>query len=431
MMQNLYHVPNVLGKCPAFIKAHVPGSKSITNRALLIAALADGKSRLKGALFSDDSRYFLKSLQNLGFDVQGDEKTQEIVVNGLGGKIPDKNAQIDVGSAGTAARFLAAMLGVSQGHFHIDASEQMQKRPMQSLFTALKSLGAEIHFLGEEGFLPVEIGNPGMAGARGEVTIDIEKSSQFLSALLIVSPLFQEGLTIHVQGTHGMAYIEMTIKMMEQFGVHVTKEGNTFFTAPGQDYHAGEYQIEPDISAACYFYAMAPLLHSSVVVEHVHTPSLQGDLAFLSVLEEMGAVRTEEEQGIVLKGTGKMQGIEADLSACSDQTMTLAAIAPFAEGPTKITGIGHIRYQESNRLQAVRTELTRMGVLCEEIENGLQIWPGQPHACEIETYEDHRIAMGFSLTGLMADGIVIKNPGCCAKTFAHYFDELEHILGVR
>lgn len=428
----IYHVQPVYGKKKLEEKhkeiiAQVPGSKSITNRALLIAAMAEGTSHLKGALFSDDSRYFLSSLQSLGFEAKGKEETGEITITGLGGRVPKRQAEIYVGSAGTAARFLTAMLGLSDGEYLIQASEQMKKRPMDSLFSALLSLGASITYQEKEGFLPVLIGNDGIT--KTEVTVDIEKSSQFLSGLLIVAPLFPEGLTVHVEGTHGMAYIDMTITMMEQFGVSVEKPAErTFVVKKGQKYRAMEYQIEPDLSAACYFYAMAPLLGRKVQVKNVHTPSLQGDMAFLSVLKKMGASLTEEEDGIVMEGSGSFHGVHADLSACSDQTMTLAAIAPFADSETVISGIGHIRFQESNRLLAVKTELLRMGIVCEKIEGGLKIMPGIPKAAELETYEDHRIAMGFSLTGLRADGIVLKNPGCCAKTFAGYFEELERVL---
>lgn len=408
------------------IKACVPGSKSITNRALLIAALSNGTSHLRHALFSDDSKYFLSSLQSLGFLAEGNEETEEITITGLGGKIPKKKAEIYVGSAGTAARFLTAILGLSDGEYKILASEQMQKRPMKSLFDALTSLGADITYENSEGFLPVWIGNKKIT--QTEVTIDINKSSQFLSALLIASPLFENGLKVHVLGNHGMAYIELTIKMMKQFGVHVDRIENTFIVPANQKYQAMDYEIEPDISAACYFYAMAPLLKKRVQVRNVHMKSLQGDIAFLDILKEMGAELTEEPDGIIMEGTEEFHGVYADLSACSDQTMTLAAIAPFANSETRITGIGHIRFQESNRIEAVKTELCRMGIICEEIENGLRIEPGMPNPAKIETYEDHRIAMGFTLTGLRAGGIIIKNPGCCAKTFVHYFDELERVL---
>jgi len=436
------------------IVGRVPGSKSITNRALLIAALADGRSHLKGALFSDDSRYFLQSLQSLGFDVEKREQAQDVFINGLGGKIPKDKAEIYVGSAGTAARFLAALLGISEGSYTIQASEQMQKRPMAALFETLEDLGAQIVPLKEEGFLPVVIGKKkeftGEAAAvekkktlmeetavseskerfAQEVVVNIEKSSQFLSALLIVSPLFEKGLTIHVEGSHGMAYIEMTVSMMKQFGVDVQRNGTIFYTAPGQHYHAMEYEIEPDISSACYFYALAPLFGKRVMVKDVHMSSIQGDLAFLSVLEKMGAVLSEEDDGIVMEGTGVMSGVKVDLSACSDQAITLAAIAPFADGSTEITGIGHIRFQESDRLTAIRTELTRMGILCKEIENGngLVIYPGTPRPCLIETYEDHRMAMGFSLTAMAVEGMVIDNPDCCAKTFAHYFQAMDRAI---
>ncbi len=427
----------------AMISACVPGSKSITNRALLIAALAEGTSHLKNALFSDDSKYFLSSLQSLGFEAEGCEETKEITVVGLGGKIPKQKAEIYVGSAGTAARFLTALLGLSNGEYKINASEQMKKRTMDSLFHAMECLGAKITYHERKGFLPITIGNSKIiqteaekeietgieVKAEVEVTVDIEKSSQFLSALLITAPLFEHGLKVYVIGTHGMAYIEITIKMMEQFGVHVDREENkTFFIAPGQKYHAMDYQIEPDVSAACYFYAMALLLGRRVLVKNVYKTSLQGDIVFLTILQEMGATLWEEPEGIVMEGTGNFHGICADLTACSDQTMTLAALAVFADSETRIIGIDHIRFQESNRLMAIKTELQRMGIVCEEIEHGLRIEPGEPRPAEIETYEDHRIAMGFSLIGLRANGISIKNPECCAKTFRHYFDELENVL---
>ena len=411
----------------------VPGSKSITNRALLLAALGKGKSTLSGVLFSDDSRHFLQSLVSLGFQVEIDEENKQVTVYGEGGNIPKKDATINVGSAGTAARFLTAFLGISQCHCHIDASEQMKKRPMKELFTALSSLGSSFSFTEKEEFLPVEFANDAPLSAS-EVTVDIDKSSQFLSALLISACLFPGDFTVHVTGTHGMAYIDMTVAMMQQFGVHVEKpDATTFFIPGGQTYTARDYFIEPDMSAACYFYAMAPLLGISMTVPHIPEQSLQGDVQFLEVLKQMGCtvIYDAKKGSFVATGSGNrsFSGVSANLGSFSDQTMTLAAIAPFANSKTTITGISHIKYQECDRFHAIINELTRVGITCREINDGdgIEIEPGTPHAAEIETYDDHRMAMAFSLLGLRVDGIIIKNAECCKKTFETYFEVLKQM----
>lgn len=435
------------------LTVQVPGSKSITNRALLLATLAEGTSTLRGVLFSDDSRHFLKCIQDLGFETTVDEETKVITVNGHGGEVPLKEASQYVGSAGTAARFLTAYLGISNGLYHMDASEQMRKRPMAPLLDSLKELGCEILYTNSEspantdttegnfregyfregyfreGFFPFTLRSHGFG--QDHITINIDHSSQFLSALLIASCLSEKDFTVNVEGTHGMAYIEMTRKMMAQFGVTVdTPTSDSFVTKAGQSYQALDYQIEPDVSAACYFYAMAPLLHIPVMVEHVHFDSLQGDVAFIHILEKMGCIATDTPQGILLTPPAKegFSGVTVDMSACSDQAITLAAIAPFADSPTKITGIGHIRFQESNRIHAICTELARMGIRCEEGEDNITIYPGTPAPSVVNTYEDHRMAMGFSLIGLRSEGIVIDNPACCRKTFENYFTVLESVI---
>jgi len=411
----------------------VPGSKSITNRALLLAALANGKSTLSGVLFSDDSRHFLSSLCSLGFRVEIDEAKKQVIVYGEGGRIPNPNGTIHVGSAGTAARFLTAFLGISNCSCRIDASEQMKKRPMKELFIALSSLGSRYSFPEKENYLPVIFANDTPMKAS-EVTVDIDKSSQFLSALLISSCLFPNDFTVHITGTHGMAYIEMTIAMMKQFGVYVERpDDTTFFIPGGQSYTARDYFIEPDMSAACYFYAMAPLLGITMTVPHIPKHSLQGDSQFLTVLSHMNCQVTYDPTIESFRVSGPknctFSGVTVNLSSFSDKTMTLAAIAPFASSPTHITGISHIKYQECDRFHAILNELTRMGISCEETDDGdgIFIYPGTPKAAEIETYEDHRMAMAFSLVGLRTEGIVIKNAECCAKTFETYFKVLESI----
>ena len=421
MTSNTYQVPCIfqqLQKNPAStaapLKVTVPGSKSITNRALLLATLAEGVSTLRGALFSDDSRHFLKCIQDLGFEAHADESARQITVKGLGGALPRREASLYVGSAGTAARFLTAFLGVSTGVYHMDASEQMRRRPMAPLLNALRELGCEV----VHGF------------QKDHIRINIDGSSQFLSALLISSCLCGRDFTTCVEGSHGMAYIEMTLKMMEQFGIRThSPSPGTFLTRAGQRCRALNYAIEPDVSAACYFYALSPLLNIPVLVEQVHFDSLQGDKDFVNILVQMGCSAADTPQGILVvpPAGGKFSGVTVDMSACSDQAITLAAIAPFADSPTTITGIGHIRLQESDRIAAMAAELSRMGIDCREGSHSITISPGLPRPALVDTYDDHRMAMGFSLTGLRSPGIVIDNPGCCRKTFEGYFEVLDGV----
>ncbi|MCC8013968.1 MAG: 3-phosphoshikimate 1-carboxyvinyltransferase [Eubacterium sp.] len=423
-----YEVKNIYGK-KGSLSVRVPGSKSITNRALLTAALAEGESLLDGILFSDDTRYFMGCLKALGIKTEISEALSTARIFGCGGKLPVKTAEINVGSAGTAARFITALLAVCDGEFFIDSSEQMKKRPMKPLLDSLTSLGAEIEYKGAEGFFPFVI--KGKTPDISSVEVDIDKSSQFLSALLIVSPLFKNGADIAVKGTHGMNYVKITADMMADFGVKTeqTVDGG-FKTDPGQHYIGRYYEVEADLSAACYFYAVAAVLGISVTVKNVFKNTVQGDIGFIKVLEEMGCSAEETEGGICLTGPkdGGLKGVEADLSGFSDQALTLAAIAPYASTPTTIKGIAHIRGQECDRINAITQNLKAMGVKTEETEDSVKIYPSEPKPCEVETFNDHRVAMSFALTGLRSDGIVIKNPSCCKKTFENYFDVLDSCI---
>ena len=419
----------------------VPGSKSMTNRALLMAALSDGVTELSGVLFSDDSRYFISSLQSLGFATQVDEKEKKVTVKGENGKIPEKEAQIYVGSAGTAARFLTAMLGMSDGIYTIQASEQMKKRPMKDLFLLLKQAGAGIEYLEKEGYLPIKITGRKANNLNGKaepekieqkltVQLDISKSTQFLSAMLLISPMIEEGLCIEItsEKTDG-SYIKITRGMMEEWGVTSLFDGRNYEVSAGASYHMKHYIVEPDMSAACYFYGAAAITGGLALVRNVHMDNSQGDRKFLEVLEKIGCSVTDSEEGIVVEGPadGKIKGIDIDMNDFSDQTMTLAAMAPFASEKVHISHIGHIRLQESDRIHAIVTELTRVGIRCEETEDSITVYPGKPHAALIETYEDHRMAMAFSLIGLKTEGIVIHNPMCCRKTFENYFELLTEL----
>ncbi len=450
-MENRYLVKTV--NQPVDWKVTVPGSKSMTNRALLLAALSEGTVEVEGVLFSDDSRHFLGSLDALGFALRVDEERKHVTVTGCGGKIPRKEAQIDVGSAGTAARFLTAMLGVSDGCYTILASEQMKRRPMLPLFEGLMSVGARITYLEKEGFLPVKIcgrgyrgeeeagpakGTPGTAGEEAgpalpaELALDISKSTQFLSAMLLVAPMIRQGLFVRItsEKTDG-SYIRITRTMMEEFGVTAEFDGRNYTVAPGVSYRRERCTVEPDMSAACYFYAAAAVTGGRAVVNHVHRDNTQGDLKFLEVLARMGCTVEETADGICVTGPrdGKLHGITVDMNDFSDQALTLAAIAPFADAPVQIRHIGHIRLQESDRIRAITEALGALGIRCEEEEDVVRILPKEPHGGTVKTYEDHRVAMAFALTGLRTDGVWIENPACCGKTFEEYFDVLEELTG--
>lgn len=416
------------------IKVTVPGSKSITNRALLLAAMTDGECLLKGALFSDDSRYFLKALKDLGFNVEENEDAKCVKVTGCKGKIPNESGTIYVGSAGTAARFLTAMLGLSSGNYVINASEQMKKRPMKPLFDVLKEMGAQIEFMENEDALPVKI--------RGcfcdcneslpkKIKLDISKSTQFLSALLMTGCMCENGLDIEITSEKKTgSYIDITKKMVEEFGGHISFDGTTYRVAR-KAYNSMEYQIEPDVSAACYFYGIAAIYGVKALVYNVHFDSTQGDIKFLKVLKDMGCDIEDTEEGIVVTGPDKtggnrLKGIEyLDMNNFSDQALTLANVAVFADEPTTIGNISHIRGQECDRLNAIAVNLRAMGISVDEKEDSITIYPGEVKAAEIETFDDHRVAMSFTMSGLGGAGLVIRNPLCCKKTFENYFDIID------
>ena len=407
----------------------VPGSKSMTNRALLLAALSEEEAILQGVLFSDDSRHFLDCLVTLGYKLDINETEKTVKLQGCGRNIPNKFAKINVGSAGTAARFITAMLALSDGGYEIGCSEQMEKRPMEELFKVLTDMGAQFTYLKEEGHLPVRV--KGNGGICKDINMDISKSTQFLSAMLMVTPVTDSGICIRITSEKKEgSYIHITMKMLQSFGVDVKFDGECY-TVPGkQKLQIGTYYIEPDVSAACYFYGMAALTGGKVIVKNVHSDSMQGDLKFLSVLEKMGCEKTEEQDGIAIQGPkdGKLKGVDINMNDFSDQALTLAALAPFADSETVIRNIGHIRGQECNRMAAIVNELKKCGIGCWEDGDDIHIEPGKIAPAVIETYEDHRVAMAFTLLGLKANGIVISNPMCCKKTFETYYEVLEQFI---
>ncbi|MCC8192234.1 MAG: 3-phosphoshikimate 1-carboxyvinyltransferase [Ruminococcus sp.] len=425
-------------KSDACVEVCVPGSKSITNRALLIAAMANGESTLKGCLSSDDSMYFIECLKTLGFKVisQKNGLDYDITISGCGGEIPNKNAEIYVGSAGTAARFLVAMLAFSDGEYTVNSSEQMKKRPMAPLIDSLRSAGAKVTCTEEEGHFPLIIKGAGKAAVPEKIAVNIDKSSQFLSALLIAASTLEKEIEIEATGSHGLSYVELTLEMMKAFGSSPkvqAKDACVSYKFSGREsFNAREYEIEPDMSAAAYFYALAAISGIRLSVKGVTSDMLQGDTQFLTVLQKMGCKFITNDKGyseIIGAAGGKLKGgFTVDMSSFSDQALTLAAIAPFADAPITITGISHIRLQECDRINAIVQNLSALGVKVSENSDGVTIYPSTPEGNEIQTFDDHRVAMSFALTGLKVPGVRILNPDCCKKTFAQYFDVSEDVI---
>lgn len=432
-MDKIYHVKKWKPKSP--VKITVPGSKSMTNRALMLSAISNCTCMLDGVLFSDDSRAFLSCLLSLGFDVKIDEDAKQVMIQGAGGMIPKNNAVINVRSAGTAARFLTVMLALAGGDYEMQSSSQMAKRPMQPLLSILEDAGAKIEYLGEKGHFPFMLHAHDLTFS--DVTIDTSLSSQFASALLMAGCLLPEGLALTMTGSRTSgSYIQMTLSMMEQFGVHFSEKqkdnGEKTYVIPGkQEFGVSRFLIEPDLSGAAYFYSLAPLFGIDVLVRNVHLNSLQGDIKYVELLSKLGGSLQDTEEGLWLKGSGMTHyaGQTVDMKDYSDQSMTFAAVSVFADTVTEIINIGHIRFQETDRMAAIMNELSRMGIRCEEIpeKEGIRIYPGKPGPALIHTYEDHRMAMAFTLVGLKCDGIDIDDPGCCAKTFENYFELIDSL----
>lgn len=402
----------------------VPGSKSLTNRALLVAALAQGTSKLQNALFSDDSRFFAQALQTLGFDIQLDEARQEMTMTGLGGNIPANNAELFIGNAGTAARFLTAFLTLGHGEYRLDGDSRMRERPIQDLIDALNQLGVELE--ARNNCPPVEIFAKGLMGGKTKIAGDI--SSQFLSAFLMVAPYAGSPVEIEVTTElNSKPYVDMTIAVMKDFGVEIARqEYKRFSIQPASYVSINQYPIESDASAASYFFAAPAICGGTVRVENISRTSKQGDIAFLNVLEKMGCIIQEGADFIEVTGINKLLGVDADMRDMPDTAQTLAVIAPFASSPTRIRGIASARVKETDRVHATCTELSRLGISVEEHEDGMTIYPcDEIQPGTIQTYNDHRMAMAFALIGLRVEGIRIENPSCVSKTFPNYFQVLD------
>ncbi len=407
----------------------LPGSKSYTNRALIIAAMAEGESLLRQALFSDDTDYMADALRTLGIAVEQDAPAATFRVQGANGRIPVANAELFCGNAGTAARFLTAFVALGNGTYVVDGVERMRQRPIQPLLESLQQLGVNAYARNNDGCPPVVVETKGFTGGKAHMRGDI--SSQYFSALLMASPLSQSGVDLEVEGDLvSKPYLDMTASTMAAFGATVTNDGYKRFRVPGGQHYAGRtYDIEPDASGASYFFAAAAVTGGRVRVLHLGKGSAQGDLTFVRLLERMGCTVTQTDDYTEVVGTSQLHGIDADMGDISDTAQTLAALAPFADGPVTIRNIAHVRGKETDRVAATANELRRLGLRVEERPDGLTAYPGDTSPTQIETYDDHRMAMSFAVTGLKIPGIRIKDPSCVSKTFPDFWERFAALRG--
>lgn len=412
--------------------APVPGSKSITNRALVLAALANGTTTLTNALFADDTARMADCFRALGFRVDSDEAAQTFTAYGLGGRIPATDAALIVGNSGTTARFVTPVAALGTGTFTLDGDPRMRERPIGDLLEALTALGVRAESVTGNGCPPVKIHATGLHG--GETIIRADTSSQFLSGLLLAAPCATVDTTITVEGELLSApYIGITVEMIRAFGgvVDVSDNGRRYRVPGNQTYTApGTYAIEPDASSATYFWGAAAITGGTVRVPGIGAGALQGDAAFVDILEAMGCRVTRGVDFLEVSGTGTLRGGTFDMNAVSDTVMTLAALAPFAETPTVIENVGHIRHKETDRINATVAELRRLGVGVDERPDGFTVYPcaAVTPTEPVRTYNDHRMAMAFALIGLRVPGVRIAGPACARKTFPDYFARLERLV---
>ncbi len=405
----------------------VPGSKSITNRALIMAALYSNECTLQNPLVSEDTEVMIDSLCRLGHVVNVDGTSMTVHKSTSKWKKTDKTVELFVENSGTSMRFLTAMVAVGRGRFRLDGVPRMCERPIRDLIDALNQIGAVARCEANNDCPPVIVEASGLPGGRASLRADL--SSQYLSAILMAAPRAKQSCTIELTGTIvSEPYIDMTLAMMAHWGLQVRRTHNTFeIPAQVEPYTITNYVIEPDASAASYFFAAAAILGGSVTVQGMKRDMLQGDVRFVDALAMMGCVVEELDMGIRVTGPDSLSGITIDMNAISDTVPTLAAVACFATSSTTIQNVAHIRHKETDRIAAIATELRKLGIQVDEIKDGLTITPKAMLGCVLDTYNDHRMAMSLALIGLKVPGVAIRNPGCVAKTypgFWHDFDRL-------
>ncbi len=407
----------------------VPGSKSLTQRALIVSALARGRSTLVGALDSDDSRHLRRALRRLGVRVR--EGRASWSVRGTGGALRPVRSSLAVGNAGTAMRFLTALVALGRGRYVLDGSPRMRRRPIGELVTALQRLGVEARCLGRRGCPPVEVRGSGVIPG-GRTRLSGADSSQYLSALLMVAPLARRPVAIRVSGRRVSApYVDLTLGVMRAFGARLRGAAGRLYTVPApQAYRPRRYVVEADASSASYFLAAAALTGGRVRVSNLPAASAQGDARFADLLERMACEVRRGRGGVeaAAPGGGALRGLDADLTDMPDVVPTLAAVALFAHTPTRIRGVAHLRLKETDRLRALAREITRLGGSCRETADGLLIRPRLLRGAALRTYDDHRMAMALALVGLRVPGVRIQDPACVRKSFPDYFTRLFALL---
>ena len=361
-------------RAPLQARITLPGSKSITNRALLLAAMALGRSTLDSVLLSDDTGYMTTALRTLGFRIEVDEAARRMVVDGIGGAIPSSNADLFVGGAGTAMRFLVGFLTLGQGHYRIDGNQRMRQRPIGPLLDAMQQLGAAVYDERNNRCPPIIVEKNRGTFSGGETTIDARESSQFVSAMMMPAPLWPRGLKLRIIGDTARPFIEMTLRLMEAWGARSQMDGDTITVPGGQNYNAMQFVVEPDASAAGYFAAAAALCGGEVTIEGLSRGSVQGDIGFFEILQRMGAGIQWTDGGVVVTGTGTLNGVDVAMNSMPDMVSTLAAIARSLRRRHE-SARSFIRYHESDRLRALATELRKLGATVDDFEDGLAIQP--------------------------------------------------------
>jgi 3-phosphoshikimate 1-carboxyvinyltransferase len=411
-------------KRPADAEISVPGSKSYTNRALVVSALAEGESLLTGALRSDDTERMSNCLNSLGFEVTNSVENV-FTIRGAGGRIPAAEGTLFVGNSGTTARFITALVSVGSGSYLIDGVPRMRQRPIQDLLDGLDELGVESSAEMGNGCPPVRVLAKGIRG--GTTHLPGNRSSQYLTAILLVSPYASKDVNILISGELvSKPYVDMTIEVMARFGIEVENQDySRLVVKSGQRYQATEYPIEPDASNASYFFAAAALTGGRVKVMGIPPTSVQGDMGFVDILEKMGCMVTKSRDNVEVIGPARLRGIDIDMNDMPDVVQTVCALAPFADGPVNIRNIANLRIKETDRIAAMATELRKLGVEVHTKPDGMTIQPAKVLLpARLDTYEDHRMAMSLALIGLKASGIEIRDPSCVRKSFPTFFDLL-------
>lgn len=401
----------------------IPGSKSFTQRALVIASLAEGESLLQNTLLSEDSTYLMEALKDLGAEIRIEGK--DVHVTGTGGRLKNPGKSIYLGNNGTAMRFLTSLVSLGEGEYTLTGTERLCQRPIGALVEALRSLGVEARSKGGDGFPPVVVKAGGLPG--GPVVFKDIVSSQFVSSLLICSPYAREETIVELEGSvRSYPYLEMTKEVMEAFGVPVHQERpNRFLVSGREQYRSREYRIEGDASSASYFFLAAAICRGRIRVENLNPRTRQGDIGILAVLEALGCRVIRGDNWVEVRGGDLNRGeYTFDLGNMPDMVPTLAVLSARRLGRTLIRNVSHLRLKESDRLKALATELRKMGIQAREIEDGLAIEGGPARGAAIETYEDHRIAMSFAILGLAVPGISIQNPQCVGKSFPDFWEKL-------